>query len=136
MSDKEIISKAMTDLAIATAKVFDTDPFTIGSAIIDYLNTVDPRTDDEWTLDSIDFPKVKEDPSDYDESLVYADDDCLIDGVGFADPGGESALRAATADNPRNLPCPTCSEPNRLTPIDRARGYQCDECARQTERGY
>ena len=60
----------------------------------------------------------------------------LIDGVGFADPGGESALRAETKDNPRNLPCPTCHEPNRLTPIDRARGYQCDECARQTEMGF
>ena len=35
-------------------------------------------------------------------------DDELIDGVGFADPGGRSALRAATRNNPRNLPCPTC----------------------------
>jgi hypothetical protein len=47
----------------------------------------------------------------------------------FADPGGESALRAATPSNPRNLPCPTCGEPNRLTPKDRRLGYQCDECA-------
>lgn len=52
-----------------------------------------------------------------------------IDGVGFADPGGESALRAATKDNPRNQPCGTCHWPNRLTPIDVARGYQCDSCA-------
>ena len=59
----------------------------------------------------------------------------LIDGVGFADPGGESALRAETPDNPRNLPCPTCGWPNRLTPIDRARGYQCDACATAIERG-
>jgi ribosomal protein L37E len=64
------------------------------------------------------------------------DDDYLIDGVGFADPGGVSALRAATASNPRNLPCPTCGEPNRLTPADRARGYQCDACANQAERGW
>lgn len=47
----------------------------------------------------------------------------------FADPGGRSALRAATEDNPRNLPCPTCGEPNRLTPEDKARGYCCDRCA-------
>jgi hypothetical protein len=70
---------------------------------------------------------------------MYEDDyyeDDLIDGVGFADPGGNSALRAATKDNPRNLPCPNCGEPNRLTPIDKARGYQCDECADALERGY
>lgn len=47
----------------------------------------------------------------------------------FADPGGRSALRAASKDNPRNLPCPNCGAPNRLTPADRARGYQCDACA-------
>lgn len=58
-----------------------------------------------------------------------------IDGVGFADPGGESALRAATKDNPRNLPCPTCGWPNRLTPIDVQRGYQCNSCADAQERG-
>jgi hypothetical protein len=65
----------------------------------------------------------------------YDEEDYLIDGVGFADPGGDSALRAETPDNPRNLPCPTCGFPNRLTPIDRARGYQCDACANAMERG-
>lgn len=54
----------------------------------------------------------------------------------FADPGGNSALHGADKDNPRNLPCPTCGEPNRLTPRDRASGYQCDKCADQLERGY
>jgi len=54
----------------------------------------------------------------------------------FADPGGNSALRAAGPGNPRNLPCPTCGEPDRLTPADRARGYQCDSCADALERGY
>jgi hypothetical protein len=54
---------------------------------------------------------------------AWDDEDDLIDGVGFADPGGNSALRAATRRNPRNLPCPTCKAPNRLTPADRARGY-------------
>ena len=53
----------------------------------------------------------------------------------FANPGGASALRAATRRNPRNLPCPTCREPNRLTPADVARGYQCDRCADRAEAG-
>ena len=51
----------------------------------------------------------------------------------FADPGGRCALRAARKGNPRNLPCPTCKEPNRLTPADKARGYQCDFCADHDE---
>jgi hypothetical protein len=64
-----------------------------------------------------------------DEEDRCDDDDRPIDGVGFKDPRGKSALRAATASNPRNLPCPACKRPNRLTPLDRARGYQCDDCA-------
>lgn len=61
----------------------------------------------------------------------YDDYDC-----DFAEPGGRSALRTASKRNPRNLPCPTCKEPNRLTPADRALGYQCDACADRCERGY
>jgi hypothetical protein len=57
---------------------------------------------------------------------MYYDDD-------FADPGGRSCLRAATKSNPRKLPCPTCKRPNRLTPADKARGYQCDACADRDE---
>lgn len=60
----------------------------------------------------------------------------FIDGVGFADPGGRSALRAATADNPRVYPCPTCGTPNRLTAIDVQHGYCCDECADRIETGF
>lgn len=63
------------------------------------------------------------------------DDDDLSDGTSFADPGGNSALRAATASNPRNLPCPDCGRPDRLTPADVARGYCCDTCADRNERG-
>lgn len=78
-----------------------------------------------------------EDPVGYyseeDDCYIYDEDDDLIDGVGFAQEG--SALRAATADNPRNLPCPTCGYPNSLTPIDKQRGYQCDSCATAMERG-
>jgi len=51
----------------------------------------------------------------------------------FQDPGGRSALRASSRRNPRNLPCPTCGEPNRLTPADKRRGYQCDQCADRDE---
>lgn len=57
-----------------------------------------------------------------------------IDGVGFANEG--SALRAATASNPRIFPCPNCGEPDLLTAIDKQRGYQCDACADALERGY
>jgi len=62
---------------------------------------------------------------DYDDDRMH-----------FADPGGKSALRAASKSNPRNLPCPNCGAKNRLTPADRARGYQCDPCADRAERGY
>ena len=54
----------------------------------------------------------------------------------FADPFGNSALRASSRRNPRNLPCPTCGGPNRLTPADRSHGYQCDSCADQAECGF
>lgn len=56
--------------------------------------------------------------------------------IKLKDPGGKSALRAAGKRNPRNLPCPTCSEPNRLTRKDVRLGYQCDECADMCERGW
>jgi len=69
-----------------------------------------------------------------DDDCEYDEDEELIDGVGFAQEG--SALRAATATNPRNLPCPNCGTENVLTPIDRQRGYQCDACANAAERGY
>lgn len=81
----------------------------------------DYRNDDRWN-----------DDFDIDEEWER---EHRIDGVGFADPGGRSALRAETPDNPRNLPCPTCKRPNMLTPIDRDRGYQCDICADALEQG-
>jgi len=66
----------------------------------------------------------------YDDDYSYDDDRSM-----FADPGGRSALRAASRSNPRNLPCPNCKAPNRLTPADRAKGYQCDACADRAEGG-
>ena len=71
--------------------------------------------------------------NDYED---YEDEEWLGICDEFQDPGGTSALRRATKRNPRNLPCPTCGEPNRLTPKDVAKGYQCDECADQLEMGY
>ena len=64
---------------------------------------------------------------------MYEDDYDMIDGVGFADPGGRSALRAATKGNPRSYPCPTCGAKRVLTRIDVARGYQCNRCADRAE---
>lgn len=60
----------------------------------------------------------------------YDDNENRVD---FARPG--SALHAASRDNPRNLPCPICGKPNRLTPKDKALHYQCDECANRAESG-
>jgi len=67
---------------------------------------------------------------DYDE-----DYDDYQDRIQFADPGGKSALRAASKSNPRNRKCPNCGAKNRLTPEDVRLGYQCDECADMAERG-
>jgi len=58
------------------------------------------------------------------------------DDMDFAEPGGKSALRAATRDDPRDLPCPTCERANKLTRRDVALGYQCDGCADKAERGW
>jgi hypothetical protein len=89
---------------------------------------------DECDCDDFD----EEDDEFFDEDDNEDDDDLRehIDGVGFADPGGNSALRAETIDNPRIYPCPTCGTPNRLTAIDMQRGYCCDDCAARTERGF
>jgi hypothetical protein len=83
------------------------------------------------------------------------------DGIDFADPGGRSALRAATHErcpshkchqkvraswswcpgcgtrlNPRKHPCPTCRTPGVLTDEDVALRYQCDGCADRAEGSY
>ena len=51
--------------------------------------------------------------------------------IQFENPG--SALRKSNKYNPRNLPCPTCKQENKLTPADKKQGYQCDECADRAE---
>ena len=73
-------------------------------------------------------------PRYHDEDDYPVDDEDFAGD--FADPGGRSALRAATKGNPRNLPCPSCKKKNKLTPKDRELGYQCDACADRDEGGY
>lgn len=80
-----------------------------------------------------------DDPGDdceYEDDHVDVCEDSEDDGIQFADPGGKSALRAATPTNPRDLPCPTCGSPDRLTPADVACDYQCDGCADRAELGF
>lgn len=83
------------------------------------------RDHDQW------YEEDDDSDSD-DEPEPHGDDDHSV----FADPGGESALRAATPGNPRIHPCPTCESPNRLTQLDVALGYQCNTCASQDELGF
>jgi hypothetical protein len=71
---------------------------------------------------------------EYEEDDFGSQDGAYEDDM-FADPEGNSALRAESKTNPRNLPCPTCKKPNRLTPADVARHYQCDPCADRDEGG-
>ena len=78
----------------------------------------------------------EENDVDFDDCDDCDDGEELIDGVGFADPGGRSALRAETASNPRIYSCPTCGRKNVLTLIDVQRGYQCDHCADAAEGGF
>jgi len=68
--------------------------------------------------------------------INYDYDNLQKDSMDFANPGGNSALRAATPNNPRIFPCPDCGEPDKLTPSDRAHSYCCDECADHKERGW
>lgn len=76
---------------------------------------------------------TEDDEDEIDDEFDHGlDDDYSM----FADPGGKSALRAATPDNPRDRPCPTCGTENVLTPADVALGYQCDRCADRAEMGF
>lgn len=72
----------------------------------------------------------------YDDEYSDDQNDANYSCVQFANPGSNSALRASSAKNPRNLPCPTCGESDKLTPADHALGYQCDACADAVEFRY
>jgi hypothetical protein len=88
---------------------------------------------DNYTAEELDDIAIADRERDEEDARENDEDDDRSD---FADPGGRSALRAATRSNPRNLPCPTCGAENRLTPADRAQGYQCDSCADRDEGTY
>lgn len=72
---------------------------------------------------------------DNDFDYDMGDDDSYEEDIDFADPGGNSALRAESKTNPCNQPCPTCHEENVLTPKDVQLHYQCDRCADRDEGG-
>jgi hypothetical protein len=74
--------------------------------------------------------------ADQDDEDDYDDDYEDAPGPEFADPGGKSALRAATPDNPRDRPCPTCGAEDVLTREDVALKYQCNDCADRAEQGW
>jgi hypothetical protein len=63
----------------------------------------------------------------------YEEDEWLDRVERFADPGGDSALYAASESNPRIFDCPTCGAENVLTQRDVDAGYQCDNCADMAE---
>lgn len=71
-----------------------------------------------------------DDEDDYEDEEYYDED--REDNM-FADPGGRSALRAATKSNPCIFPCPTCKQENVLTQKDVNLRYQCDSCADAAE---
>jgi hypothetical protein len=97
-----------------------------------YGDYQDDGLDFEDDYDAGDDDFEDDDEDDFDDG---DDSEALYGRSVFADPGGNSALRAATRSNPRNLPCPECERPNMLTPEDRRRGYRCDICADLAESG-
>lgn len=90
----------------------------------------------EEPADDCNYPDDHYDPSEEYDNMDDPMFDDIRDRMMFADPGGKSALRAETPDNPRIHPCPTCKAPNKLTPADVAAGYQCDRCAERDEGTY
>lgn len=85
----------------------------------------DEHCEDEY------YDGIAEEEGGYD--AFFGPDYDYGDGPDFQDPGGRSALRRSTSDNPRIHPCPACGRPNALTPADVQLGYQCDRCADQAE---
>lgn len=71
----------------------------------------------------------------FDSENIYSRNGDDGEGYDFADPGGNSSLRAASKGNPRIYSCPTCKTRRVLTRRDKELGYQCNSCADQQERG-
>lgn len=116
---------AMTTVGLTTTPIFAGHPGDPDAFRTPHALTAPPATVDD--SDDID----DDERAEMYAGRAEADDDRNE----FADPHGNSALRASSARNPRNLPCPTCHAPDRITPADRARGYQCDACADRAEGG-
>jgi hypothetical protein len=102
-----------------------------GGNVVDYVCGKHEHVVDEEVVDEGYFDNYDDDG--YFDDEEFPDDPEDID---FADPGGRSALRAASNMNPRNCPCPTCGRENMLTPADVRQGYQCDICADSAESGF
>jgi hypothetical protein len=98
--------------------------------LAEFIKGAEPMTNIENYEGEEEVLENEDDIEDYEDYDHERDDE-----IEFADPGGRSALRAATKDDPRDLPCPNCGAANRLTRQDRALGYQCDACADRAERG-
>jgi len=103
--------------------------------------------DDEDSDTAVDYPcwgcNIKEATTSFMDKpfcvpcyKATAEGNHVRDTCSFADPGGNSALRAAGPGNPRIHPCGDCGASNVLTPQDKARGYCCDSCADRKERGW
>lgn len=90
----------------------------------------------EACYDDMELYQCQDDDVDYDRDYMQGWDDEEGYKSMFADPGGRSALRAATPDNPRDRPCPQCNRQNVLTPADVRLSYVCDHCADQAEGCY
>ena len=55
MDLSEELQKMLTIMTHLTERIFDTDPFTLSNAIVDYLNAVDPNEEERWCIGDIKF---------------------------------------------------------------------------------
>lgn len=115
----------------------------------DYDEEDDSFDDEGYPIDPYEDANLPDEEEEDEDDDYYPDEDEYYPGEGdepdvngeyirreFADPGGRSALRAATKSNPRIYPCPTCGKPNRLTLKDVRLKYQCDQCSDLAEMGF
>jgi len=85
-----------------------------------------PNEDKDWNRDEGKWEDAVEEEDDWGDSPTDREEQGMEDDRSmFADPGGQSALRAGD----RIFPCPTCERPNMLTAQDVKLHYQCDICA-------
>lgn len=99
---------------------------------IDY-DDMDAHIEREGEFDES-FGDDPDDDSDIEDGVDDDFDD--HNGFEFTIPCCDSNIRDATPDRPRNLPCPTCCKPERLSAAEIVAGYECDECAHRVERSW